>query len=192
MSQQPVGQSAGLGIPAEEALRGLMARYQEGDPASAEALVQLLSPLLLRFLSGYAHLGMMPEDLLQECWLQIHRARHTFRLNAPVLPWVLAIARHVRRDAYRRCSRARSHETALDLAPESVLATAVPAEYTGVAHLMNGLPRSQQQVLFMMKVAGMSLEEVAAATSSTVGAVKQKAHRAYASLRHRLKACADS
>ena len=35
----------------------------------------------------------------------------------------------------------------------------------------------------MLKVAGMSLEEVARATSSSVGSVKQKAHRAYETLR---------
>jgi len=38
----------------------------------------------------------------------------------------------------------------------------------------------------MMKIAGMSLEEVARATSSSVGSVKQKAHRAYQKLRERL------
>ena len=38
----------------------------------------------------------------------------------------------------------------------------------------------------MLKVSGMSLEEVARATSSTVGAIKQKAHRAYAKLRELL------
>jgi RNA polymerase sigma-70 factor (ECF subfamily) len=41
-------------------------------------------------------------------------------------------------------------------------------------------------VIEMLKIAGMSLEEVARATSSTVGSVKQKAHRAYAKLRERL------
>ena len=35
----------------------------------------------------------------------------------------------------------------------------------------------------MLKVDGLSIEEVARATSSTVGAVKQKAHRAYERLR---------
>lgn len=35
----------------------------------------------------------------------------------------------------------------------------------------------------MLKVEGLSLEEVARATSSTVGSVKQKAHRAYKKLR---------
>jgi RNA polymerase sigma-70 factor (ECF subfamily) len=38
-----------------------------------------------------------------------------------------------------------------------------------------------------MKVGGLSLEEVARATSSTVGAVKQKAHRAYEKLRDLLE-----
>src|ERR1019366_310142 len=40
------------------------------------------------------------------------------------------------------------------------------------------LPESQREVIEMLKVAGMSLEEVARATSSSVGSVKQKAHRA--------------
>jgi RNA polymerase sigma-70 factor (ECF subfamily) len=48
------------------------------------------------------------------------------------------------------------------------------------------LPESQREVIAMLKVAGMSLEEVARATSSSVGSVKQKAHRAYEKLRERL------
>jgi RNA polymerase sigma-70 factor (ECF subfamily) len=40
----------------------------------------------------------------------------------------------------------------------------------------------------MMKVGGLTLEEVARATSSTVGAVKQKAYRAYERLRQLLQA----
>jgi RNA polymerase sigma-70 factor (ECF subfamily) len=45
------------------------------------------------------------------------------------------------------------------------------------------LPESQREVLTMLKVNELSLEEVARATSSTVGAVKQRAHRAYERLR---------
>ena len=44
----------------------------------------------------------------------------------------------------------------------------------------------------MLKVNGMSLEEVAHATSSTVGSVKQKAHRAYDRLRKGLAAMGRS
>jgi RNA polymerase sigma-70 factor (ECF subfamily) len=45
------------------------------------------------------------------------------------------------------------------------------------------LSESQREVLEMLKVAGMSLEEVARATSCSVGSVKQKVHRAYEKLR---------
>jgi RNA polymerase sigma-70 factor (ECF subfamily) len=49
--------------------------------------------------------------------------------------------------------------------------------------LMTFLPESQREVVTMLKVLGMSVEEVARVTSSTVGSVKQKAHRAYGRLR---------
>jgi RNA polymerase sigma-70 factor, ECF subfamily len=42
-------------------------------------------------------------------------------------------------------------------------------------------------VVLMLKVSDMSMEEVARATSSTVGAIKQKAHRAYARLREMIE-----
>ena len=45
------------------------------------------------------------------------------------------------------------------------------------------LPESQREVVTMLKVDGLSLEEIARVTSSTTGAVKQKAHRAYERLR---------
>jgi RNA polymerase sigma-70 factor (ECF subfamily) len=48
------------------------------------------------------------------------------------------------------------------------------------------LPESQREVIELLKISGMSLEEVARATSSTVGSVKQKAFRAYEKLRQRL------
>jgi len=57
--------------------------------------------------------------------------------------------------------------------------------------LVAALPEAQRAVITMLKVGGLSLEEVACATSSTVGAVKQKAHRAYQRLRQLLQAGAE-
>jgi len=57
--------------------------------------------------------------------------------------------------------------------------------------LVAALPEAQREVVTMLKVGGLSLEEVARATSSTVGAVKQKAHRAYERLRKLLQAHAE-
>jgi RNA polymerase sigma-70 factor, ECF subfamily len=171
----------------EDELRELMVRYQNGDAAAVEALVTRLSPALLRFCSGpgYGPGARMArseaEDLLQDCWLRIHRARHTYLSSEPLLPWIYAVARHARLDAYRRRSRLGAREVSVSRAPERTEA-ATPPDST-VMNLVNRLPNSQREVILMLKVTGMSLEEVAQATSSTVGAIKQKAHRAYTALR---------
>jgi len=57
--------------------------------------------------------------------------------------------------------------------------------------LVAALPESQREVVTMLKVGGLSLEEVARATSCTVGGVKQKAHRAYERLRKLLQIHAE-
>ena len=54
---------------------------------------------------------------------------------------------------------------------------------TELSDLLLTLPAGQREAVLLMKVGGLSLQEVAIATNSTVGAVKQKAHRAYQSLR---------
>lgn len=166
-------------------LRELMIRYQRADPSAVEDLVARLSPRLLRFLAGNLNTRGEAEDLLQICWMQVHRSRHTYRPTEPVLPWIFAIARHVRLDGFRRRQRLDSREVLSDSLPER--GTPPDAErslmqkqfFDVLAHL----PDSQREVVHMLKVTGMSLEEVALATSSTVGAVKQKAHRAYEKLR---------
>ena len=56
-------------------------------------------------------------------------------------------------------------------------------DVSGVDAMLCALPESQREVLVMLKVSGMTIEEVALATSSSVGSVKQKAHRAYRTLR---------
>ena len=77
--------------------------------------------------------------------------------------------------------RSSGREVAMEARADFV-APAPEAEPT-VLPLLEQLPSSQKEVLLMLKVTGMSLEEVARATASTVGSVKQKAHRAYETLR---------
>jgi RNA polymerase sigma-70 factor (ECF subfamily) len=169
----------------EDRLRDLMVGYQQGDVAVVDELVGRLSPALLRFCSRPGMSRGDAEDLLQDCWMRIHRARHTYCSSEPLLPWIYAIARHTRVDAYRRRRRLESREVLVAETPEPAQAHAAPT--TNVLKLVDRLPESQREVVMMLKVEGMSLEEVAGATSSTVGAIKQKAHRAYAALRRMLE-----
>jgi RNA polymerase sigma-70 factor (ECF subfamily) len=173
----------------EKELPDLMARYQQAEPDAVSELIRLLSPPLVRYFAVARISPGEVEDLFQECWMRIHSSRHTYRPPAPVLPWVFAIARHTHLDGYRRRMRRQSREVLVADPPE---VQAQPQRKTmdddaRFARLLESLPASQREILMMLKVSGMSLEEVARATFSTVGSIKQKVHRAYAKLRLVLK-----
>jgi RNA polymerase sigma-70 factor (ECF subfamily) len=169
-------------------LQRLMVGYQQADRDAAAELVDRVSPMLLRFLAGPLQTRAYAEDMLQECWLRIHRSRHTYRPGNPVLPWFFAIARYTRIDAYRRRRSIDANELAVDdLSTSGSSESALPdAADMDLWRLVGQLPPSQQEVVQMLKVSGLSLEEVARATGSSVGSVKQKAHRAYQKLRELL------
>jgi RNA polymerase sigma-70 factor (ECF subfamily) len=165
----------------------LMRSYQAGDPVAATALIHLIGPPLHRYFLADAVSRAHADDLLQETWLRIHRVRHTYRPGEPVLPWFYAIARHVRIDHFRKVSRTTAREEELTDASETSLAAS--PDHTVMEELdalLAPLPANQREVIEMLKVAGMSLEEVARATSSTVGSVKQRVHRAYKRLRQHM------
>ncbi len=180
-------------MPPEENIEMLMALYQQGDSSAASVLVHRVSPQLHRFFTAQSLSRTDADDLLQETWLRIHRVRHTYRTGEPALPWFYAIARHIRVDHYRKSIRTTAREQELE--PESI--PAAPQQNPSADHAENAeeltallapLSAAERETIVMLKVTGMSLEEVARATSSTVGSVKQKAHRAYKKLRTILSA----
>jgi RNA polymerase sigma-70 factor, ECF subfamily len=167
-----------------------MIRYQQADRAAACLLIERLSPRMYRFFAAQMGSRADADDMLQELWLRIHRVRHTYRAGAPFLPWAYAIAHRVRIDAYRR-RRRLAREVWSEVLPEPAASEQEP-DVQPVEDLLAALPESQREVLIMLKVEGLSVEEIARATSSTTGAVKQKAHRAYERLRRILQSAANA
>jgi RNA polymerase sigma-70 factor, ECF subfamily len=169
-------------------LEALMARYQEGDFAAATDLIERVSPQLYRFFVALSGSRLDADDLLQETWLRIHKVRHTYRPGEPALPWFYAIARHIRVDHYRKSVRTVVGERELEAMSNVATVSGESDHDDEIEALLAPLPQSQREVIEMLKVAGMSLDEVARATSSTVGSVKQKVHRAYKKLRETMGA----
>jgi len=167
-------------------LEMLMVRYQQGDFAAATVLVRHISPRLHRFFLAKSMSRADADDLLQETWLRIHKVRHTYRNGEPALPWFYAIARHIRVDHYRKSIRAAAGERELEEMSKGVSTASHQAGE--LEALLAPLSESQREVIAMLKVEGMSLEEVARAMSSSVGSVKQKVHRAYKKLRQTIGA----
>jgi RNA polymerase sigma-70 factor (ECF subfamily) len=159
-------------------LAHLMVRYQQADPAAAGALIERLSPRLYRFFANQMGSRTDADDMLQDLWLRIHRVRHTYRPGEPLIPWIYAIAHRVRIDTYRR-SRRRAREIRVQALPELAAREEHQSSLLAFDELLAAIPDGQREVLTLLKISGLSLEEVARATYSTIGAVKQKAHRAY-------------
>ena len=101
---------------------------------------------------------------------------------------IITSGRHTRLDAWRKQRRVQSREVLVASVPEGLyqMLSEAPREEDEFDRLIASLPDAQREVIVMLKVSGMSLEEVAKATSSTIGAVKQKAHRAYETVRRAL------
>jgi RNA polymerase sigma-70 factor, ECF subfamily len=176
---------------AEIGLEDLMLGYQQADPGAVAALIDRVSPLLYRFFASQLGNRAEADDMLQDAWLRIHRVRHTYRPGAPLLPWLYSIAHRVRIDNYRKRRRV-CREIGVDALPEPANPAGGPTAGPEFHELLAYLPESQREVLSMLKVDGLSIDEIARATLSTPGAVKQKAHRAYTRLRSVLEAAGIS
>src|SRR5262245_53884793 len=66
-----------------------MGRYAAGDDDAFEALYDSLAGRLYAYLRR--HDPHACDDLLQETFLRVHKARGTFVTGAAVLPWAFAI-----------------------------------------------------------------------------------------------------
>ncbi len=187
-----VGEDSKLDIhrmPSGENLEMLMVRYQQGDFAAAKSLIESISPYLRRFFLATFNSRADADDLLQETWLRIHKVRHTYRPSEAALPWFYAIARHIRVDHYRKSIRAAAGEKELEEMSRGF--SSAQQQAGELEALLAPLSEAQREVIAMLKVEGMSLEEVARATSSSVGSVKQKVHRAYKKLRETMGAASS-
>ena len=170
-----------------ESLGRLLVEYQQGNRQSANDFAALLHPVLYRYFLAQTGNQAHAEDLIQECWVRIHKGRSSYRPGEPVLPWAFAIARHTKIDEYRKDS-ARSHREAVvagsgEPVTDPRRAIEQSLAVSAILSRLHELPDGQREVFVLLKVHGLSVDEVADVVGSSRSAVKQKAYRAYETLR---------
>jgi RNA polymerase sigma-70 factor (ECF subfamily) len=177
--------------------RELMQRYQAGDASAFRELYALVAPRMLGYLNKLAKSRAVADDLLQQTFLKIHRARGAYVVGADPLPWFYSIAHRTFLDEARKTSRAVVRAGGDDL-PE------VPAGITGESadradepradpelakaalDALADLPTQQREAVVLTKLEGKSVAEAAAIAGTSVGAMKVRAHRGYEALRRLL------
>jgi RNA polymerase sigma-70 factor, ECF subfamily len=178
-----------------------MGRYCDGDAAAFQRLYTLLAPRVLAYLVGLLADRAAAEDVLQQAFMKVHNARSTYVRGANPIPWVYTIAHRTCLDEIRKRNRSRVRLTSAGEMGDGAAAhiTGVPEEARqpdgergepGTAAALAALaelPENQRQALILTKVHGRTVAEAAMITGTTPGAIKQRAHRAYVTLRRTLR-----
>lgn len=159
-----------------------MARYQRGDRAAFRELFDRYAPRLRKTMLRGLFDREVADDLVQQTFLQLHRARNDYREDSAFRPWIYTIALNLKRSHFRRMGR-RS-EANLGMEPMSVEGD--PEELMAARELRAAvaeLPEGQRQIVELFWFEGFSFREIAGVLGSTHGAVKVRAHRAYKAIR---------
>lgn len=181
----------------------LMLRVREGDDAAFARLVALYQDRLVGLLTHLVGERDVAEDLAQDVFLRVHRARNGYEPTAKFSTWLFRIAHNLasnsRRGRRRRkeVSFAGSSEVS-DSRPQEVLvpekSAFMPArqvarqELQGVVReALDELGERQKLAVLLHKFEGMSYADIAETMDLTPQAVKSLLSRARESLRGKLE-----
>src|SRR5881392_1376411 len=98
--------------------RELMRRYCDGDANAFRELYALVAPRLLGYLVKMTRDRALADDLLQQTFLKVHRARAAYVRGADPVPWIYAIAHRTFLDEVRKQKRAVVRVSDADSLPE--------------------------------------------------------------------------
>ncbi len=175
----------------EALLSSLMRKAQDGDSASYTLLLTKVQIMLIGFVdNSFARLGLKSfggqEDVIQEVLLAIHSKRASFDESQFFLPWMYAIARYKVIDYFRRNKKNVYSSVSLSVSLETeeemmAFDIAVITEF-GIQHdidkLCQMLPAKQRDIFVMMKIEGLSIQEVEEKTGYKASDIKVNVHRA--------------
>lgn len=170
----------------------LMEAYAEGHDAAFTALHHHLAPRLRMFLLRLCGKPALADDLVQDAFFRMHRARGSFSKGSAVLPWAYAIARNACIDHARK-ARGKQTGSLDDLEERSQIPAsdeASPdAQYAAketldlVKTTLDALPATHREAFILLRFEGLSVAEAAVILDTSEANVKVRAFRAYEAFR---------
>jgi RNA polymerase sigma-70 factor (ECF subfamily) len=177
----------------------LMLQVRDGSAAAFEELVLRYQGRLLTVLEHLVRDRDRAEDLAQEVFLRVFRARHNYTAGAKFSTWLFTIANNVasnsRRDRSRR-KEVRVNGSANDTGGEPLDRLAIAAsglmptrqlDKTEMAEIVRlaieQLSERQRLAVLLSKFEGMSYADIAASMGMSVQAIKSLLSRARGNLK---------
>ena len=170
----------------------LMLRYQEGDLAAFDRLYRRHKDSLYRYLLRLSFNRHTAEDVFQDAWGKVIKARLNYRPTARFSTYLFRVAHNCFIDHVRRNKR-HGNETREDPdlnpdpgdAPEQVAERLLARERLEQA--LRDLPDEQRDVFLLYEEGGLSLGDIASVTGVSRETVKSRLRYALSKLRAALK-----
>ena len=173
----------------------LMLGYRNGDAAAFEVLYIRHKGALYRYLLRQCRIAAVAEELLQDVWLNLVRARERYEVRAKFTTYLFRLAHNRLIDYYRRQSTGLPASYTDEALLEEVPDVAQPAAETKLdlkrqavrlkEHIA-GLPEAQREAFLLREETGLSIEQIAEVTDVNPETAKSRLRYAVARLRHAL------
>jgi RNA polymerase sigma-70 factor (ECF subfamily) len=172
----------------ESRWRAWMVAAQDGDSASYEKLLRELMPYVRGIVQRRLFDSGAVEDVVQNVFMSVHRARHTYRPERPFRPWINAVARNAVVDFIRERGQRSQREISLEQSaiPEPAVEAEIPGESAldpALQQALESLPTAQREAVVLIHLDGLSVAEAAVRAGVSKSALKVRAHRGYRALR---------
>jgi RNA polymerase sigma-70 factor (ECF subfamily) len=166
----------------------LMLRYRDGDVAAFELLYKRHNDALYRYLMRLCRHRDTAEDVFQDVWGKIIKARDTYRPTAKFTTFLYRVAHNCFIDHIRRNKR---HTQTVDIEPDNQpdpgdlpeMRTERSLARRRLQAALQELPDEQRDVFLLREEAGLSLEQIAAVTGSNRETTKSRLRYAVNKLR---------
>lgn len=172
--------------PDEDSDEALMLRYRDGDAAAFERLYGRHKGPLYRYLLRRCARRDVAEELFQDVWTNVIRARTRYRVEARFTTWLYRIAHNRAVDHHRRGRDADGafdtdepisyHDDPADVAVRDEAAARVHAA-------LAALPPEQREAFLLHEEGGLDLDEIAKVTGAGRETAKSRLRYAVAKLK---------
>lgn len=174
----------------------LMLRVKEGDDASFAALLERYRAPVIHFIYRMVQSQHIAEELAQDVFLRVYRARKGYEPNAKFTTWLFRIATHIALNAIRD---GRGERGTASLDDQEAKTSELPdrrrtieqamledARLAEVRRAVQALPAKQRAAVLMHKYQELDYAQIARALGCSESAVKSLLFRAYETLRRKL------
>ena len=166
----------------------LMLRYRDGDLAAFEVLYRRHNDAVFRYLLRLCQHRATAEDVFQDVWGKIVKARDSYRPTAKFSTFLYRVAHncfidHIRRNKRHTQTATMEPDSQPDQADLPEVETERSLARRRLEAALQELPEEQRDVFLLSEEAGLSLDQIAFVTDSNRETAKSRLRYAVNKLR---------